>query len=384
MSEKCKIVILTDTYVGTPGGSERHLHNFLTSISTDFEVDAIQMNPSGNPMLADGALSTKEHVRLHSRPLSNVRSLAALKLIFELWLLIRKKNVDIVVSYHEKSDIINFILKYLPGIKIKAVSSKRDMGFKLTANLKKVMQFVTPRLENITAPSKSIADQMVNDFLTVRNKTHVINNGVDLTTYVVADQESKLLFKEQLGLPRESKIVLIVGSLVAVKGHKYLIEAFSQFMVDSHDNWKLVILGRGALGDELKCLARKLNVIEHVIFAGFHNNVQDWLGASDLVVSSSLSEGLSNALVEATASGLPVIATDVGGNPEVVEHMYNGLIVKPQDASALANAILEVTTDSRLYGAMCHNSRKKAEQCFSNTVMVSRLEDFYLSLKAEG
>lgn len=381
MSEKCRIVILTDTYVGTPGGSERHLHNFLSSISTDFEVDAVQMSPSGNPMLADGALSNKEHVCLYSRPVSNVRSIATLKLIFELWLLIRKKNVDIVVSYHEKSDIINFILKYLPGTKIKTVTSKRDMGFKLTANLKKIMQFVTPRLENITAPSKSIAKQMVKEYSTDVNTTHVINNGVDLSIYGVASSEKKASLRLQLNLPVASKIISVVGSLKPIKGHKYLIEAFSNCKIPEAKGWKLILLGSGELEDELKRQAQDAGIADRVMFAGFQGNIQDWLGASDLVVSSSLSEGLSNALVEATASGLPVVATDVGGNPEVVENMFNGLLVKAGSAECLASAIIKIMTNKGLYSEMCLNARRKAEDNFSNLVMVHKLEELYRSLK---
>jgi glycosyltransferase involved in cell wall biosynthesis len=206
-----KILIITDTYVGRPGGSERHLHNFLTSISDDFKVDVIQMIPAGNPMLADGPLAERPNVTLYSRPLTSVRSKRMFFLVIELWKLVRRNEISLIISYHEKSDIMNYVLKLLPGISFKSVSSKRDMGFKLKGNLKRLMHFITPRLKNITAPSKSIARQMIDEFGIPENDTHVIPNGVDLVTYKVSTPEVRLSLKNKLGLNSNSKIICSVG-----------------------------------------------------------------------------------------------------------------------------------------------------------------------------
>lgn len=375
-----KILIITDTYVGRPGGSERHLHNFLTSISDDFKVDVIQMIPAGNPMLADGPLAERPNVTLYSRPLIDVRSKRMFFLVIELWKLVRRNEISLIISYHEKSDIMNYVLKLLPGISFKSVSSKRDMGFKLKGNLKRLMHFITPRLKNITAPSKSIARQMIDEFGIPENDTHVIPNGVDLVTYKVSTPEVRLSLKNKLGLNSNSKIICSVGWLKPVKGHKYLLDAFSLFRENNSENWILVLLGAGELEDDLKEQVKRLCIQGNVIFAGFQDNVQDWLMASDLMVSATLSEGLSNALIEATATGLPIVATNVGGNPEVVEHEFNGLLVNKEDSLALCNAIKVLANDNDKYLAMSKNARIKAERDFSNDVMVSKLELLYTKL----
>ena len=380
MKDIKNVLIITDTYVGRPGGSERHLHNFLTSVSDDFQVDVIQMIPTGNPMLADGPLVERPNVTLYSRPLINVKSKNMINLIIELWFLIRSNKIKLVVSYHEKSDIVNFILKLLPGISFETVSSKRDMGFKLEGTLKRLMHIITPKLKNITAPSQSIVKQMVEEYRVSESNAHVIPNGVHLATYNVTTDENRIVLKESLGLAKDVKIMTSVGWLKPVKGHQYLLEGFSLFIKENSQKWILVLLGEGELEKELKEQAVRLCISDYVIFAGFQDNVQDWLGASDLMVSATLSEGLSNALIEATATGLPIVATNVGGNPEVVEHGFNGLLVDKENSLALSTAMDKIVSNNEDYIEMCKNSRIKAERDFSNDAMVSRLEHLYEQL----
>jgi glycosyltransferase involved in cell wall biosynthesis/peptidoglycan/xylan/chitin deacetylase (PgdA/CDA1 family) len=380
MEAQCKLLIITDTYVGQPGGSERHLFNFFKSVSPTFQIDAVQLIPTGNPMLKDGVFQGNQNISLHSRPIEGVRSIAMLKLIYELWCLIRKNNIQVVASYHEKSDIINFILKCLPGISIKTVSSKRDMGFKLHGQLKTIMQFITPKLKNITCPSQSIADQMVSEFSTIKRHTHVIKNGVNLDRYLVSTEEQKKELKQALGINEKTKVMISIGWLKPIKGHKYLLDAFSQFTSMCTEDWTLILLGEGELELALKQQAESLGIAGKVIFVGVQKNVSEWLGASDLAVSATLSEGLSNALIEAAAVGLPIVATNVGGNPEVVEHGETGLLVAAKDSQALASAILAITSNSALNTLMGTQARKKAEVDFSIINMSMQLELFYLSL----
>lgn len=380
MSKAKNILIITDTYVGRPGGSERHLHNFLTSISDDFKVDVIQMIPSGNPMLVDGPLEESPNVILHSRPLTSIRTLDMFFLLCELWKLIRVKRINLVISYHEKSDIVNYLLTKLPYIDFITVSSKRDMGFKLEGNLKRLMHYITPRLKNITAPSKSIIDQMVSEFRIERKNGYVIPNGVDLSTYKVQSKKGRIDFQCKLGLPENIKVMSSVGWLKPVKGHQYLLEAFSLFSKKSTNDWMLILLGEGELEEALIAQAERLNIRNKVLFSGFQDNVQEWLAASDMMVSATLSEGLSNALIEATATGLPIVATNVGGNPEVVEHGFNGLLVEKEDSLGLAEAMSILERDEEQFEMMAVNARVKAERDFSNNTMVMRLESLYEKL----
>ncbi|MEY8200641.1 MAG: glycosyltransferase family 4 protein [Colwellia sp.] len=379
MSNKCKIVIITDTYVGVPGGSERHLLNFLSGLSGQFEARIFQLNPDGNPLYEDGRLKHKDNVELISFPIVSLKSVQAFKLIMKLYKYLLDFKPDVVISYHEKSDLINYMLSTLPFMQHKIVSSKRDMGLKLNGRLGVMMSRINPKFDAITAPSRSIIKQVISKFNACENKTYVIANGVDLNTFGKACNDNKGNIKSALGLPEGKKLIVTVGWLRPGKGHEYLIEALSQF--DKSNEWLVVILGEGPDLQRLSSLSKKLGCAEKVIFAGMQKNVSQWLSVADVAVSASLSEGLSNALVESSASQLPIIATDVGGNPEVVEDGFNGLLVMPEDSASIARALLKLSNDCGLMTEMALNSRIKAEQEFSIESMINSLETLYLELK---
>ena len=377
---ECRLLIITDTYVGYPGGSEKHLYNFLSSISDAFEVDVIQMTPREKTQLPDGPMCENEHVVLHSYPLSNIRSMASLEVLAAMRDIIISRDIEVVVSYHEKADIFNYLVSRLPGVNVKTVSSKRDMGFKLTAKLKRLMQFITPKLVNITSPCHSIAELMVDEFKTSPSSTHVIPNGVDLSAYNSLSGNKKQLMKQQLGLPAGYRVICSVGSLIQIKGFNYLLEAFKRFSDQTTEQWVLLLIGNGDLEGELKAQAQLLGIADRVIFTGLQDNVNQWLSVSDLMASATLSEGLSNAMVEATAAGLPIVATKVGGNAEIVEHGHNGFLVESEDAFSLAKAIQRISCNEDLHRYMAKNARLKAESSFSNASMVMQLESLYLNL----
>jgi glycosyltransferase involved in cell wall biosynthesis len=163
------------------------------------------------------------------------------------------------------------------------------------------------------------------------------------------------------------------------KGHEYLIEALYQF--DANNEWVLVILGEGPDLQRLSALSEQRGIAGKVIFAGMQKNVSEWLSVADIAVSASLSEGLSNALVESSASQLPIIATNVGGNPEVVVDGLNGLLVKPEDSVSIKLALFKLSQNTSLMADMARNSRGRAEQNFSINSMIKNLESLYLELK---
>ena len=111
---KTNIIIMTDTRVGIPGGSERHLYNFLSNISDDFDVKVFQLNPVPNQFLSDGYLHNKKNVKLESVPLQSIVSLNGIAVFFKLLVALIQFKPQIVVSYHEKSDILNYLLSKIP------------------------------------------------------------------------------------------------------------------------------------------------------------------------------------------------------------------------------------------------------------------------------
>jgi glycosyltransferase involved in cell wall biosynthesis len=144
----------------------------------------------------------------------------------------------------------------------------------------------------------------------------------------------------------QSKVVLFVGTFSLHKGVKYLIGAMPQ-IVRQHPDVKLVLVGSGPLETRLRELVQRLGVTESVVFVGrrSHDQMPQVVAAADVLVLPSLNEGLPRVILEAMATGLPVVATSVGGIPELVADGRTGLLVRPADEGALADAVCRVLAD---------------------------------------
>jgi glycosyltransferase involved in cell wall biosynthesis len=168
------------------------------------------------------------------------------------------------------------------------------------------------------------------------SKSQVIYNGVDSQKF---SPRSRAECRKTLGLPPTSKLVVFVGNLKVSKGCVDLLAA-APAVLQAHPDTKFCFVGSGPAERELRKLARRLSVAGNLILAGrqAHDRVVDWMGASDVVTLPSHAEGVPNVLLEAMACGRPVVATAVGGIPEIVGPI-SGRLVPPREPVALANAL---------------------------------------------
>jgi glycosyltransferase involved in cell wall biosynthesis len=143
----------------------------------------------------------------------------------------------------------------------------------------------------------------------------------------------------------------------------------------------LLIVGDGPLRTELESLTANLQLQDHIKFLGARSDIPELLSVMDVFVLSSFSEGLSLTLIEACAAAKPIVATNVGGNAEIVEHESNGLLVPSDRSEALAKAILEILTDEVKARLMVEKGRKKFDEKFTLDVMVKKYEDLYESCR---
>jgi len=198
------------------------------------------------------------------------------------------------------------------------------------------IEYVLNQADHVITVSNSNLDCISK--LKVQTPTSVIPNGYREELFYPQD---KFGCRKQLGLPIEAKIILSVGNLVPVKGHKYLIDAMAK-VVKQNKNVLCLIIGSGISRYKLKRQIRRLGLQQKVLLLERkpHNKIPLWMNACDLFVLPSLAEGNPTVLVECLATGTSFIGTKIGGIPEIVSSVDYGLLCEPSDSNALADNIL--------------------------------------------
>jgi glycosyltransferase involved in cell wall biosynthesis len=201
-----------------------------------------------------------------------------------------------------------------------------------------------------------------------RRKLRLIRNGIDVSQFDRGQRSEETV-----------KCAIHVARLNIIKDQKTLLRAV-RMVVDACPDFHLDIAGDGEERKTLECFRDELGLGRHVSFLGERSDISALLARSGLFVLSSIGEGLSLTLLEAMASGLPVVATNVGGNPEVVVDGHTGILVPPRAPAELSDAILSVVRDPRRALWLGDNGRRRVETEFDMRRVASRYEDLYRAL----
>jgi sugar transferase (PEP-CTERM/EpsH1 system associated) len=239
-----------------------------------------------------------------------------------------------------------------------------------------VQNWAWRRVDQVLSVSSTLAARMAAEVGFPVEGIRTIRNGVDLSRF---HQRSQSDARQLLGLDPTDFVVGTVGRLVPVKNQVMLLDAAAA-LERRNVRVTTVIVGDGPLMEELRSRADALGITARVRLLGERPDVERLLAAFDVFVLTSVSEGLSNTIQEAMASGLPVVATRVGGADELVDHDRTGVLVPSNDPIALANALdsLLVAPERRL--TMASAARTRAQCEFSLDKMVSAYEELYYGL----
>ncbi|MBI5070614.1 MAG: glycosyltransferase family 4 protein [Deltaproteobacteria bacterium] len=233
--------------------------------------------------------------------------------------------------------------------------------------------------DEVVAVSHDLRKTLV-EKLQVARTVRVLHNGIDPGAFVGADAEA---VERELGR-REGEF--LVGTAVVLseqKGIRYLLEA-ARLVREADPSIRFVVAGDGPLRGELEAQARDMGLGDGVRFLGYRRDVPQLIAALDAYVLPSLWEGLPLALLEALAGGKPILATTVGGNPEVVTDRENGLLFPPRDPGAIARAVLEIRRDPALRRRMREANVEKFRRSFSVASMAGAHVELYRELAARG
>ncbi len=286
---------------------------------------------------------------------------------------IEDQDLNLVHSHGYKS---NIFLSLLPGRNFKAVSTVHGWA-KQSAGMKgKLYEFLDAlalkRMNKVIAVSKAVLKDLAERGLK-RDRVNLIYNGIKINTDI--SFFDRLSIRQKYGIPPDVFVIGAVGRLSQVKGHSYLIEAMPSILKERPD-CRLVIAGDGPLNKDLEFLIKKLNLAGNVKLPGYVGEIEPFLAMIDLFAMPSLSEGLPISLLEAVASGKPVLASAVGGIPEVIHSSDHGILVPPADSSSIAGAVKSLFSEKDRMQRMSTLGREFVRSQFSSV----RMADDYLSV----
>jgi glycosyltransferase involved in cell wall biosynthesis len=210
----------------------------------------------------------------------------------------------------------------------------------------------------------------------------VIYNGLNTHGFSAFPPGAHEQVRGELGIPLDAFAVGSVGRLHPQKGYDLLLQAVG-FLHTRIPTLRVLIVGEGEARPALEQQRRELGLEEVVIFAGERRDIPAMLSALDGFVSASRWEGLSNAVLEAAAAGLPVIATRVGGTPEIVLDGETGLLVEPEDAQGLATAILQLYENPELRRRLGQAGQQRVEAAFTLRTTIQKTGQLYTRLLAK-
>ncbi|MBI2949793.1 MAG: glycosyltransferase family 4 protein, partial [Verrucomicrobia bacterium] len=207
-----------------------------------------------------------------------------------------------------------------------------------------------------------------------------IPTGIDFESF--KPQHGRSATRKNLGLAESDFVILMVGILRTVKGHDIALRAF-QAISSELSQARLVLAGDGPWQAELERLAGTLRVTDRVRFLGFRDDVPDLMAAADMLLLTSRSEGVPQAVTQAMHAGLPVVAARVGGVPELITHEQNGLLVASEDPAATAAAARRIIQEPNLARRFAAAGRVHVETRFNLKTMLDRTEQLCTRLLAE-
>jgi sugar transferase (PEP-CTERM/EpsH1 system associated) len=231
---------------------------------------------------------------------------------------------------------------------------------------RKLRRVLKPFIHQYIALSSEAVIYLQSHIKISNSKIQHICNGVDYSK-----------FSPNAAPVKSSFVVGCVGRLEAVKNHQLLVKAFALVKINTDKNIKLHLIGDGSLATAIKQQCKENNIEDDVWMPGNREDVDTLMKSFDVFILPSLAEGISNTILEAMAVGLPVIATKVGGNPDLIENNKTGFLVNPDDPKEMADKITCYINNAATLKTHGENSRTRVEQTFSLEVMTQKYQTVY-------
>lgn len=353
------------------GGAEVGLFTTLKNINRD-EFDCIIVS-----IEKKGAIGEEiEKIGFKVMYLNDNARLFNLALIGKIWGLLKEMNPDIL---HTSLFYANFLGRMAAfSARPKAIiTEERSMYTEKRFYHVFIDKILSRFTDKIIVCSNSVLDFTVRQEGISRDKFYLIYNAIDAQRFDI--KESKEQLRVKYGFSDSDFIVGSVGSVISKKGHIYLIKSAVDLNA-TIPNLKVVIIGDGADKDGLMRLSGALMLKDIIVFLGVRKDIPQLMKIMDVFVLPSLQEGFPRTLVEAMYTGLPVVASNLSGIPEIVTDGQNGFLAPPRDSIAIRDRISDLYNQPELRSKFKTNARRTVETGFMPDYHINRLEGLYRGL----
>jgi L-malate glycosyltransferase len=304
------------------------------------------------------------------------------KIFLELVREFKKSNIQIIHTHKYKDTILAAPAAKLCGIQhvVRTVHGLREPFEGLQAFKMSLYEAVE------RAVNRSCVDSIIGVSSQIESKYKAdggvssvmcIRNGIDLEGKSV--QTDRWRTRKDLGIDSETCLIGTVGRLTPVKGIPYLLEA-ATILLRQGAKVKILVVGEGSIRQDLTAQTHNLGITDNVVFLGHREDTDTLLHAMDIFALPSLSEGIPMALLEAMAASRPIVASRVGGIPEIIEDGVDGYLVEPMDVNNLAERCRQLIEFPEVARKMGEQGRKRVERDFSATAMADRVASVYKEL----
>lgn len=368
------ILLYTDTV--QRGGAE--LQMFLLAKFLDKQkftpILACSNNPSLDKLCKNFQKEEIKVIRLEVRHKHDPRHYSMLKK------LIKDEKIDILHAHIWNPASCRYAYLVAKSTKIPLITTEHDpfkLNFFKDAFKKRAINHVS-KIITVSENNKKILAKL---YPTQKSKIKVILNGIDVTWWKsqllrFTEEDFKKIKKEVFNAEEKSLIIISIAELHERKGLKYLIKAMPEVIV-KFPNIKLVIVGEGPERSELENLIKKLNLENKVILLGQKKDIPKLLKSSDIFALPSIREAFGLVNLEAMLTPLPIIATKVGGIPEIVNDKKTGILVEPESEKSLSETLIKLLSSPKTRQKMATEGQKRVIELFDAKKMAEKYEDIY-------
>lgn len=290
---------------------------------------------------------------------------------------VRKQRPSVVHAFLPLTTFMGALAGRMTKVPL-VITSRRALGKHQERHiLLRPFDLLANRLSHrVTVNSRAVWEDTVNRDHIDPKKLVLIHNGVDFIPFDSAKPFRKEV-RKKLGIRSREKVIIIVSNLIPYKGHSDLLEAAQEVLRHIPQTVFLLVGEDRGIGRDLKKMAIELSIADRVRFLGLRNDIPQLMAASDLSVLPSHEEGFSNVILESMAAGLPIVATNVGGNPEAIEDGVTGWLVPPCNPVTMAEKIIDLLNDPQRAKSWGNQGRKRVRETFTIERMVEEHVKLY-------